>query len=53
MSKASLMTVIETPSFIGDAKKLLDDDEREALINYLASNPKAGVLIKGLWAENE
>ena len=47
MFKASLMTVIETPSFIGDAKKLLDDDERGALINFLASNPKAGVLIKG------
>ena len=47
MSKASLLTVVETPSFIGDAKKLLDDDEREALIHYLASSPKAGVLIKG------
>ena len=42
-----MLTVIETPSFLRDAKKLLDDEEREALVNYLSSNPKAGVLIKG------
>ena len=47
MTIESLLTVIETPSFIRDAKKLLDDEEREALINYLASSPNAGVLIKG------
>jgi hypothetical protein len=41
------ITVIETPSFLRDAKKMLDDAEREALINYLAYNPKAGVVIKG------
>ena len=42
----SLLTVIETPSFLHDAKKLLDEDEREALVNYLASSPDAGVLVK-------
>jgi len=42
-----LLTVIETPSFLRDAKKLLNDDEREALISFLASTPKAGQLIKG------
>ena len=47
MTKASLLTVVETPSFLRDAKKLLDDEEREALVNYLSSSPNAGVLIKG------
>jgi hypothetical protein len=45
--KVSLLTVVETPSFLKDAKKLLDDEEREAIVNYLSSNPTAGVLIKG------
>ena len=47
MLSASLLTIVETPSFISDAKKILEIDEREALIHYLASNPKAGVLLKG------
>ena len=42
MSKTSMLTVVETPSFIGDAKKLLDDDEREALINYLDKTVRKG-----------
>ena len=42
-----MLTVIETPSFLRDAKKLLDDEEREALVNYLSSNPNSGVLIRG------
>jgi len=47
MLKTSLLTVIETPSFLKDAKKMLDEEEREALIYFLASNPKAGTLITG------
>jgi len=47
MAGAVLHTVIETPSFLSDAKKLLDDDEREALVNFLSSDPCAGDLIKG------
>ena len=47
MARTALLTVIETPSFLRDAKKLLDDEEREALVNYLSSNPNAGVLVKG------
>ena len=47
MVKASLLTVVETPSFLRDAKKLLDDEERESLVNYLSSSPHAGDLIKG------
>jgi mRNA-degrading endonuclease RelE of RelBE toxin-antitoxin system len=47
MARSSLLTVIETPSFLRDAKKLLNDDEREALVNFLSSSPKAGVIIQG------
>jgi hypothetical protein len=39
--------VIETPSFLRDSKDLLDDDEREALVTFLAYNPKAGDVIVG------
>ena len=46
MANNSLLAVVETPSFLRDAKKLLDDDEREALVNYLSSNPLAGKIIK-------
>jgi hypothetical protein len=41
------VTVVETPSFLRDAKKMMSDDEREVLINFLAYNPNAGVVIKG------
>jgi hypothetical protein len=47
MAKALMLTVVETPSFLRDAKKLLDDEEREAIVNYLSSSPNAGVLIQG------
>jgi hypothetical protein len=42
-----LVTVVETPEFIRRIEKLMDDDERAALILYLAENPTAGVLIPG------
>jgi hypothetical protein len=42
-----LVTVVETPEFIARAKTLLDEEERGALISYLAANPTAGDLIPG------
>ncbi len=42
-----LVTVVETSEFIRRVEKLLDDDEREALVAYLAGNPTAGDLIPG------
>ena len=30
-----------------DAKKFMDDNEREALVGYLSSSPSAGRLVKG------
>jgi hypothetical protein len=47
MTVSNPITVIETPSFLRDVKKLLDDDERAALVNYLAYNPLAGNLMSG------
>ena len=47
VSSAPLLTVVETPEFIRRIAKLVDDDEREALIAYLAANPTAGDLIPG------
>lgn len=40
-------TVVELPEFIRRAEKMLLDKERENLINHLAADPKAGILLKG------
>jgi hypothetical protein len=40
------ITVIETPSFLRDAKKFLDDDEQKELVSFLAYNPTAGTVLK-------
>jgi hypothetical protein len=47
MGPASLHTVVETPRFVADAKRLMSDGERHELIAMLAANPKAGDLIVG------
>ena len=44
MSQASI-TVVETPLFIKKASSIFDDDERAALIVFVAANPEAGRLI--------
>ena len=47
VSSSPLVTVVETPEFIRNVEKLLDDDEHQSLIAYLAANPTAGELIPG------
>lgn len=43
-----MQTVVETPEFIRCAKKLdLSDDERESMVELIASNPEAGNEISG------
>src|SRR4051794_2935098 len=44
---AAPVSVVETPEFISAARTLLDDDERMALVDFLASHPDAGDLIQG------
>jgi mRNA-degrading endonuclease RelE of RelBE toxin-antitoxin system len=41
------VTVIETPSFLRDAGKLMDEDERRDLVSFLAYNPTAGDILRG------
>lgn len=41
------VTVIETPEFLAAARALMDEDERAALVDFLASNPAAGDVIRG------
>lgn len=47
MSDGRLMTVVEMPEFTSTARKLLDDTDRELLIEFLASHPQAGDLMQG------
>ncbi len=42
-----MFTIVELPEFIGRSKKLLAENELSNLINFLATNPAAGVLIQG------
>lgn len=41
------VTVIETPEFLTSINKLLHEDDRTALIDYLSYNPAAGAVIAG------
>jgi hypothetical protein len=43
-----VQTVVETPSFLNDTRLLgLEEEERLAIVNYIAANPGAGKLIEG------
>lgn len=42
-----MITVGETQVFRRNAQKLLSTEEVEALVNFLAANPRAGDLIQG------
>jgi mRNA-degrading endonuclease RelE of RelBE toxin-antitoxin system len=42
-----ILTVAETPEYVRRADSLLNPEERREIINYLASRPRAGVLIEG------
>jgi hypothetical protein len=45
--KMTLITIVETPTYLADAERLLTDAERLSIIEDLAANPTQGVLIKG------
>lgn len=47
MNTSPPISVIETPSFLRDAKKHLTDDERKNVVSFLAYNPAIGDLIQG------
>ena len=41
------VSVIGTPEFLTATRRIMDDEERAVLIDYLACNPGAGDLIRG------
>lgn len=47
MSVLTFVTVVETPEFIRRADELMSDEERAAIVSYLACHPTAGVLVPG------
>ena len=47
MSFARFVTVVEMPEFIARTDKLMADEDRQVVIDYLSRNPTAGDLIPG------
>jgi len=47
MMKTVPVSVVETPEFLSATRKLMSDDERALLVDYLAHNPTAGDLVQG------
>ncbi len=43
----ALQTVVETPEFISQAKRLLSEAQSDELLYHLAANPTAGDVIPG------
>jgi hypothetical protein len=41
------ITVVEVEEFLAATRKLMDDEERIELVNYLAYHPTAGVIVPG------
>ncbi len=41
------MSVVETPEFLAAAQRIMTEDERGLLVDYLARNPSAGDIIPG------
>ena len=42
-----LIAVVETPEFLATTRKIMADDERAKLIDYLATDPSSGDLVPG------
>ncbi len=42
-----LQTVVETEPFLRRAKAIMTDEEREAIVVFLATNPEAGISLGG------
>jgi hypothetical protein len=45
MSGIAPITVVETPEFLTTTRKLLSEEQRAVLVDYLAHNPTAGDLV--------
>lgn len=47
MAQTVPISVVETPEFLAATRKLMTDDERALLVDYLAYNPTSGDLVPG------
>ena len=47
MAQFQPITVVETDEFLSATRKLMDDEERAELVEYLAFNPTVGDIIPG------
>ena len=47
MQEIRPIAVVETDDFLAATRKLMSDAEREELVEYLAFNPTAGVVVPG------
>ena len=43
----SLQTVVELPEFLRRAKAVMTEDERAALVDFIAANPESGASLGG------
>lgn len=44
---ANLQAVVELPEFLRRAKAIMSDEDRSALVDYIAANPEAGISLGG------
>jgi hypothetical protein len=42
-----VLSIHETPTFVGEAAKIWDDEERLAFFSWIANEPEAGTVIPG------
>jgi hypothetical protein len=47
MSRLAPVSVVETPEFLAATRRIMGDEERSLLVDYLARSPLAGDLIAG------
>lgn len=45
MARTVPISVVETPEFLAASRKIMSDEERALLVEYLAYNPTVGDLI--------
>lgn len=42
-----MITVVELPEYLRRSKRLLNENERGRLVNFLAAHPLSGIILKG------